>query len=899
MPSPEDFFSLNEISARRLLLIGYRLFPATDLLLHPRMTVLSGNNAVGKTTILDAVQTIFICNLRHINLNVASGHSDRNLSGQLAGQIAWSCLEVTGHEKIKGIGVRLRKKPGSEGVELSPFVLEEARPELSLFLNEESLQITSDLQFLSQTLLQTDPAARVLPFESVDAFHRLLHAEGLFPIDLSGSGKQLFSNLWRQVSQPRLDRLRGFLEEMLCPRRQVKKLGFDEVERLIKDRRTIEAGLTRLEKFRQIRRELEDRLSRLDHYRLECLGLSLALAGQQLRLLLEQKDQNLARQNAVHEQRKQCEQELNRLQADVRSKREQRDMLLRRQTDLAIKLRHHQEYQQALSAIPEVEKGLDQAGLAWKQCRERITKTQAEIEDLNQSLAAHEKDLAVGREREKQLASEAGEWKALLEAARECEALFRTPVDSKEAFQRVRQDFQPEWQAFQSLKSMKRELKVLEKRKTEHQAALRTRQSLVRLAPELEAAQLEPGVLKTVGQDWKQERQKLWDEQHTIQNRVESLQRDWDQLAKGRPPLPEGPASLVDRGLARPFAARFEHMDLEEAAAWQARIGPFAQALEFTDDAGSGGLSDQRAPFLVVRDSHGPDSADWSILARSEHGILAGRSGLGWYTPEGPVWLGAQARSRQMSRMKKDLLDLEQRLTAIHQELGALQEKEGKATELLHTWQAYADDAAPVEHDRLCRDIERLEGQGPVIQKKNRLLNDLMQRTHAFLYRNAPRDLETLQEEMAGLKKRLKELNTRQKKGTERLRQLQDEESRLETQHREHQQEKSKLETRCETLRREEPLEVLEGRIDFQKETELQERIEALEQECSRLDSAMDERKHSLGAFTHELAGLSDSLARGEREIEKTKEEESRAREDFQTHYPEHDIPVYSRPTEF
>jgi chromosome partition protein MukB len=898
MSRPEDFFALNEVTGRRLLLVGYRLFPATDLLLHPRMTVLSGNNAVGKTTILDAIQTIFICHLGHINLNVASGHSDRNLSGQLAGHLAWACLEVTGHERTTGIGVRLRKKPGSEGVELSPFVLQGATPELRLFLDPGSGRITQDLQHLGQQLLQTSATAKVLPFDSVDKYHGHLHEEGLFPIDLSGAGKRLFSNLWRQVSQPRLDRLQRFLEDMLCPRSQVRKLGFEEVDRLIKDRRSIEQRLKRLEEFRELRSELEEKVDRLERNRQASLGLSLALARQRVRSLQERQRKDQVRESELWQKLQSLDQDLAQLNTELETKRKERDKCLGRQTDLTAQRRHYQEYQQAQAEIPDLKVRMSEAADNLNRHLEEVEAARSEQEGLTGTMAGLEKDLAVGREREKTLYRDLQQWKAMRELAEQCGELFQTSLESKEAFQALWRDFQGEWQAFRSLDSKKRELVGLDKRKKNHQAALKLRQGLSDCAPELEVSQLQPEVLQQSIKSWKQRMQDLWEEQRSSRHRIEALRKVREQLAKGRPPLPDGAEQLVEAGLAKPFAARFEHLDLEEAAHWQARIGPFAKALEPAEGTEASALAQHQDPYLVVTKGAPQNDSDWEVLAQTEQGVLAGRAGLAWYSPQGPVWLGVQARSRQMGAMKEELQELEGRLAAIQEEEEALRAKESKAGELLSFWEALLDTRAPGEHEALAREISRLEEQGPVIQKKNRLLNRLLQHVHAFELSGVQEELEALRKELQEKEHGLQETRKRLEDCSTRLQELRAQEKDRRSAWEALRQELSRREDRCEVLRQEEPLEVLEGHVDFGREAELLEQLEMLGRECSRLEGSRDELRETRGGLKNELAGLADSLAETRRELERARHEADRAEQDFRAQYPDRELPVYTKPSE-
>lgn len=247
------FFSPDPIWARELLLVGYQLFPCSLIPLHGRLTVLSGNNGVGKTTLLDAIQTVILCHQQYISMNVASGQNDRSIIGQLRQRVAWAAIGIVGHEEVTAMGVRLAVRPSGEQLDLSPFVLRRVPLQEGLFLDPETSTITPDFQVLSRRILQADPTADYLPFERVDDYHSFLHEQGILPIPLMRPGKKKsFAGLWRQITQPRLTDLQTFLQDMLCPP-PARKMNFSDVEKLMHDRRGVEERLKRLVRFRETR----------------------------------------------------------------------------------------------------------------------------------------------------------------------------------------------------------------------------------------------------------------------------------------------------------------------------------------------------------------------------------------------------------------------------------------------------------------------------------------------------------------------------------------------------------------------------------------------------------------------------------------------------------------------
>ena len=279
------FFSPDPVWARELLLVGYQLFPCSLIPLHGRLTVLSGNNGVGKTTLLDAIQTVILCHQQYISMNVASGQNDRSIIGQLRQRVAWAAIGIAGHEEVTAMGVRLAVRPSGEQLDLSPFVLRRVPLQEGLFLDPETSTITPDFQVLSRRILQADPTADYLPFERVDDYHAFLHEQGILPIPLMRPGKKKsFAGLWRQITQPRLTDLQAFLQDMLCPP-PARKMNFSDVEKLMHDRRGVEERLKRLVRFRETRLKLEELRLSLDSARRESLAADLVVSSGRVQTL--------------------------------------------------------------------------------------------------------------------------------------------------------------------------------------------------------------------------------------------------------------------------------------------------------------------------------------------------------------------------------------------------------------------------------------------------------------------------------------------------------------------------------------------------------------------------------------------------------------------------------------
>jgi chromosome partition protein MukB len=108
------------------------------------------------------------------------------------------------------------------------------------------------------------------------------------------------------------------------------------------------------------------------------------------------------------------------------------------------------------------------------------------------------------------------------------------------------------------------------------------------------------------------------------------IQQLRDTLAQGRPPLPPEAQRMVDEGLADPVAMDFDQLDIQEAAAWQTRLGPFALAIRPREGA------------EILDRLEGSDRVSWSP---PRPGKRTGQAALP-LSAGGALWPGTSRRAR-------------------------------------------------------------------------------------------------------------------------------------------------------------------------------------------------------------------------------------------------------------
>lgn len=871
------FFSPDPIWAQELLLVGYQLFPCSRIPIHPRLTILSGNNGVGKTTLLDAIQTIILCHQQYISMNVASGQNDRSIIGQLRQRVAWAVLGIGGHETVTALGVRLFIRPSGEQLDLAPFVLRRLPMTERLFLDPASNEVTPDLAALGRNVLRADSGAECLPFERVDDYHAFLFEQGILPIPLMRKGKKkTFANLWRQITQPRLSELQAFLQEMLCPPPS-KRTNFTDVEKLMQDRRGVEDRLRSLVRFRQTRLALQTLRTTLDTARRASLCCELAVSSERtLNLGKQQERMRIELENAQRQLHTQetLRIELEREQTEVLA---QRDLCQKQQSSLTVQLRRHKEYQVALGKLRQSVDGLQvserELAAVDEQCRTIVEQTE--------TCSGKRTELLVEKERlstqEEQLARDAAVWTTFqTELAKAVEILGR-PIRTKADVLELWVKWEEPYKEQQLLGEWRKQLPELRRRREEHLAALELWQTLVRdrQLPDVpcrkSAEELQGRIRREIRDNTL--RQETMRQQ---QNRLLELR---ETLAKGRPPLPEAARKMVEQGLAEPLAQDFDHLDVHEAALWQKRLGPFALAIRPKAEADLKSLDGGSERVFVV--SERIDPREWSGPVEG----LGGCGRLGWYEPDGPVWLSGRARAQQLSLLETDLHAVDTSLTRLHTDMNALECCEQICARILAAWRAVEDLAAVSQEEELNRRINRVATNQAHTKTCFEYLNKLRQQLQCFDLEDSPLQLRLIRERLAETASALQQIEAEHLRLQGLRKALEERRKELATMRHTFDMQREQAETVRGTLEREEPLDVLEGRVDFSQAEAMASRITILDRALQDVQRRIGQCHQTIGLNQSEIRRLTglDADVRGK--IERAAAELDLAQAAWQKHY--------------
>jgi chromosome partition protein MukB len=884
---PGFMFSIGQIAATEILLVGYTLFPCARLEVHPRLTILSGNNAVGKTTILDALQTVILCHQRYINLNVASGQNDRNLAGQIKDRVAWAVLGITGHESVKAIGVRLIRKPASDQVDLEPFALAHVDPEPPFFLDPASMLITSDLQELRRRVVMTDMAGQVREFAKLDEYHDFLHQEGIFPIHLLQKGmKRLYSGLWRQITQPKLGDLQKFLREMLCtaPRR---KMGFDQVEQLMRERRKVEQRLDLLLKFKATREELQGLCERYVEERRSALSLSVALHTSFLQGTRVQIQDAEGRSAALETRKNELNSREQELSKAITTLENELAKLHGRQSELQERLRHHRDYVEACltmdTAAQElliIEPHLERKKKELEQAFHRKEELQSRKNELELRRAQQQERLEARRK-------EAQRWKEYLGRIEEAERQTGWTLRTKAEIGAGRERAEREKRHVDDLPNLKKQAGEALKRAEAHEKARHEWGKVLLMCRVERATAPTLELLHSIRTREEERRQDSKERIKELEAVIQQRTAEKELLLRGRPPLPDKAVQAVDRGMAVPLADRFEGVDLPEAKRWQQRLGPLALAIEPGPGVSPADLGTGVEPFWIYTGKSPASEPSWKEPQEVDGGSIGGVGDLSWYQPDGPVWLSSKARVLRIRELEQALESDAREKQAAQDILAEAQSTVDAVLAFVPLLEAFDDRDAPMRFSGMASRIQELEEKRPEILRRARFMTELDRDVFLLDWSAAPEQVAELEKLLQSISHDLEGIGLELERLSGAMRLLEKDKRDKEAQCSALLGQLRLAEERKSLLEKEEPLEVLLGRVDFQEAEELERSVRELQEDKGRQGMARDLLNKELGGIERERLSLTkdlDSLA--QREKRDAAELESALRE-WQFIYPD------------
>jgi chromosome partition protein MukB len=442
---------------------------------------------------------------------------------------------------------------------------------------------------------------------------------------------------------------------------------------------------------------------------------------------------------------------------------------------------------------------------------------------------------------------------------------------------------QKEKSRLDNLPELRKRLKELDRRVQSHRQALELVRWFEQNYPQI-------GNLAQMGRQAFEEIVNNWEDLDfeasiaRIKDSLEKLERQISELEKGRPSLPQAIGQQVDAGRLSLLASRFEHLDLEKAQEVQAKLGPFAGGIEVREPGEISDLDLGDEEFLLVK--KGLDLDQLTSLQTGQ-GHISGQGDFYWYTPHSYVWLGAQARARELKRLDREKNGLLKELEGLENEKLQNKERLKRARRLTGMWSALEDKACIKEYDQVQAEVSWLEKEAPAIQDRYRYLDALQRKKEHFELHEAPNKFNKIQKELQKQEKELKSLEKDLSKLEKEFTKVQQDMEALQQDYAKSDNRLAGVNSRIQSLLDEEPREVLQGNVDFSQAKEVKNKIEALDRDLADLERTRDNLNRENVRKADLLKQIQNELERLDKENQQAEEAKEKFLEKWNYFYPQ------------
>jgi chromosome partition protein MukB len=584
------------------------------------------------------------------------------------------------------------------------------------------------------------------------------------------------------------------------------------------------------------------------------------------------------------------EREKTALQFELRKVYGQRSTLHRQ-------LDHQKGYACCLKGIGELSGKIGKREPVVEHERKRAKELATVNETLLRELAREREGQIRLEEQKKKRKNEAGLWQGLAERLARAEKEFGLSLDSRVEVGHARVEVDREKAELDRLPEFRKQEKALADRVAAHEEAVKKWRHVCRLRETDPESPPRKDLRDDMYEQTITEKRGLEEEHRRLASELVSLRREQDLLSRGRPPLPPHAVELIDKGLARPLADRFEDLDLESATSWQRRLGPLARALEPLGrfSGGDMGGGEDTLWFMTFPEDFVPEPSGERISQKGawhepellESGSFGGHGDMAWFQPEEPIWLSARARFARLGQLKGKIVERTARKECLEKGIKTLTILTAMLFELSEVWEALLDTEASSKRARLEAVIQRLERTRGDIGRKYDLLISLDRDAYIFEYREAPEDLERIRGGLKNAEIRIEDMEKRHQAGITAWNVCREgimENERILSQWI---AERRDFEVRKRGLEKEEPLDVLLGKVDLSKGEEFEKLARDLEGRDERLRARMTNLSERRGALTKELEGLVEAHGRLDAEAKRWSHMETTAKSEWHSLYPD------------
>ncbi|AEI14591.1 hypothetical protein Flexsi_0930 [Flexistipes sinusarabici DSM 4947] len=852
-----------------LVIVGFNLYPKCIIHFDKTFTSLFGKNGVGKTTLLDAIQTGLIANQQYTKFNVTTQKDDRSLGDYMLGSAGYIFFNINKFQqhyagraaensKTLSFGIRLIKNPDTK-VDIKPIALENVTVAPDDFF--EGNRLIENLAQLNKHLLSKYPNLEFRNFQTVTEYHQYLYNRGVLAINISSKISE-FSTLYRSISTGILRQGKKMIKDVLSSTDSSPKKLIQSLTKSIRQRSEV---VRKIERIKAIRDEVYALEEAANKYHDNCVKYYSDQLNKSIAKLESMKTKLSKNNDTIENHNRKLEiinADIDEKNAHLQDTEEQLEKLLQNISDFERSYAAFEEYTELLKTSAENENRLKELTEKIRELENNISVKKQHLEDIFQSKNFAEKDKIKIEGELKALSVNYENYNNFIKYLQNVTFYTKDRIDTVTDFEKMLDHWNQISRDIESLPFLKKEYKNLTEKLKIHNKAVSIKN---RLSSDISFESKEE--LNTEGKTLESELYTLKKETEEKEHIVENIDKEINELLKGKIVLPEALKNFNGQFLYK----KFDDIPLDESEKLESLLGDMKYAAVVSDskdiyDYANG--SDKL--FFVTEDI---DTGKYSV-EKLQDGYLIHDSkepSVKRYepAPKYPV-IGEKSRKARVEALRQDIKEIKTLIEKNNRRMQTVSTLLKDIYELDHIFDYLYLKNLTDEADELKKQIEYIEEKSFVFNKVKDDFQQILRLKYYFGRSDYKDDYEKAKKELTEIKKQIKNLDKDYSELRSKINEL---ESLLDKEKNEfHKAEKiyNKNITIKERLEDEFPRDILLGKVDFSE-------IETLRKEKSR----MSELKNS---YSKDIDRLKDERREIQSEQKRLVDEITRLRDDIEVY---------------
>lgn len=826
-----------------LVIVGFNLYPKCIIHFDKTFTSLFGKNGVGKTTLLDAIQTGLIANQQYTKFNVTTQKDDRSLGDYMLGSAGYIFFNINSFqqyyagkaaESSKGLsfGIRLIKNPDTK-VDIKPIALENVTVTPDDFF--EGNRLIENLAQLNKHLLSKYPELEFQNFQTVTEYHQYLYNRGVLAINISSKISE-FSTLYRSISTGILRQGKKMIKDVLSSTDSSPKKLIQSLTKSIRQRSEV---VRKIDRIKAIRDEVYALEEAANLYHDNCVKYYSDQLNKSISRLESMKSKLQKNEETVDSYNRALE----KINTDIEEKtyslqdiEEQLEKLLQNISDFERSYAAFEEYTALLETTAENKDRLKELESNIQEVEKNIFEKKQHLEELSESKISAEKDKIKIEGELKALSENYEHYNNFIKYLNKFTSYTKDKVNTLTDFEKMLDYWSQIVKDIDSLPFLKKEYKSLTEKLKIHKKAVSIKN---RLSSDISFESKED--LNTEAKKLESELYNLKKDTEEKEHSVENINKEISELLKGKIVLPEALKNFNGHFLYK----KFDDTPIEESEMLESILGDLKYAAIVSDSKEIYDYATGADKLFFV--SGDVDTDKYSVEKLTDGYLIHDKDepSIKRYepAPKHPI-IGEKSRKARAEALRQIIKDTKSAIENNNRRIQTVSTILKDIYELEHIFEYLHLINLSDEVDALKKQIEYIEEKSFIFNKVKNDFQQILRLKYYFGRSDYKKNYEKAKKELTEIKKHIKNLEIEYSALKSEIDELDSFLNKEKYKLQETEMIYNKHMTIKERLEDEYPRDILLGKIDFSE-------IETLRKEKSR----MSERKNN---FIKEIDRLKD-----------------------------------------